>query len=72
MHSFSKPNSFIHGVYSVLSFYAAFACQNCLLWCTETKGQIAFKKIEIIHVWQFVSSVAQNRTSVDVINSSRI
>ena len=36
------------------------------------KGKLAFRKIEIIHVWQFVSSVAQKRTPVDVINLSRI
>ena len=35
------------------------------------KGKLAFRKSEIIHVWQFVSSVAQ-RNPVDVINLSRI
>ena len=38
MHSFSKPNSFIHGVCSVLPFYAAFAFQNCLLWSADTES----------------------------------
>ena len=39
IHSFSKPNSIIHGVCSDLSFYAVFAFQKCRLWCVETKGQ---------------------------------
>ena len=38
----------------------------------KVKGKHAFRKIEIIHVWQFASSVAQKRNPVNVINSSRI
>ena len=38
----------------------------------ELKGKHAFRKIEIIRVWQFVSSVAQKQNRVDVIDSSRI
>ena len=52
--------NFIHGVYSVLSLYAVFAFQNYRLWWAETKGQRCFRKIEIIHGWHSVSSVAQN------------
>ena len=72
MHSFSKPNLFIHGVRSVLSLYAAFALQNCSYGVQELKGKHAFRKNEIIHVWQFVSSVAQKRNFVDVIGWSNI
>ena len=64
------PNSFIHGVCSVLSFYAAFAFQNCSYGVQELKGKHALRKIEIIYVWQFVSSVAQKRNFVDVIDWS--
>ena len=38
----------------------------------KQQGKHAFRKIEIIYVWQFVSSVAQKRNPVDVFNSSRI
>ena len=71
-HSFSKPKSFIHWICSVLSFYAVSAFQNCLLWCAETKRAFkrVFRKIEIIHVWHIVSSVAQKQNSVDFSNSS--
>ena len=72
MHTFSKPNSFIHGVCSVVSFYAAFAFKIVSYGVQKLKGKHAFRKIEIIHVWQFVSSVAQKRNLVDAINSSRI
>ena len=47
MHSFSKPNSFIHGVCSVLSLNAVFAFQKSLLWSAETKGQICI--LEVIY-----------------------
>ena len=51
IHTFLKPNSFIHGVYSVLSLYAVFALKNYLLRCAETiKSKHVFRKIEIIHV----------------------
>ena len=63
IHSFSKPISPIHGVCSVLSLYAVFAVQNCLLGCAETKG----RKIEIIHVWHSVSSVAPKRKPVQAV-----
>ena len=38
----------------------------------KLKGKQDFRKIEIIHMWQFVSSVAQKRNPANVINSSRI
>ena len=70
IHTFSKPNASIHGVCSVLSFHAVFAFKNCLLGCAETKGQNVFRKIEIIHAWHIVSSVAQKRNLVDFSYSS--
>ena len=51
---FSKPNSFIHYEFSIISFYAVFAVQNCFLRCVETIGQTYFRKIYIIHVWHIV------------------
>ena len=44
IHTFSKANSSIHGVCSVLSFHAVFAFQNCLLGCAETKGQTCIQE----------------------------
>ena len=41
---FFKPKSFIHYICSVLSFYAVFAFQNCLLWCAETKRQTCIQE----------------------------
>ena len=34
----------------------------------KLKGKLAFRKIEISHVWQFVSSVAQKLNPVDELN----
>ena len=70
INTFSKPNTSIHGVCSVLSFHAVFAFQNCLLGCAETKGQTVFRKIKIIHVWHVESFVAQKRNLVDFNYSS--
>ena len=39
INTFLKPNASMHGVCSVLSFYAIFAFQNCRLGCAKTKGQ---------------------------------
>ena len=36
----------------------------------KLKGKHVFRKIEIIHAWHIVSSVAQKRNSVDFSNSS--
>ena len=36
----------------------------------KLKGKHVTRKIEIIHVWRIVSSVAQKRNPVDFINSS--
>ena len=60
IHSFSKPNSFIHGVYSVLSLYAVLLSKITVYGGQKLKGKHVFRKIEIIHGWQVVSSVAQN------------
>ena len=70
INTFSKPYAPIHGVCLVPSFYAVFAFQNCLLICAKTKGQTCFRKIEIIHVWQIESSIAQKRNLVDFSYSS--
>ena len=70
IHPFSNPKAFIDRVCSVLSFYARFAFQNCLVSCAETKGQTCFRKIEIFHEWHIVSFVAQKRAPVDSSNSS--
>ena len=69
---FFETKSIIHGVCSVLSLYAAFAFQNCSYGVQELKGKHALRKIEIIYVWQFVSSEAQKRNFVDVIDWSNI
>ena len=47
--------------------YAAFAFHNCSYGVQELKSKHAFRKIEIIHAWQFVSSVAQKGNFVDAI-----
>ena len=44
IHSFYKPNSFIHVVCSAVPFNAIFAFQNCLLWIAETKGQTCIQE----------------------------
>ena len=31
-------------LHSFFSFHAAFAFQNCLLWCAETKGKTNFQE----------------------------
>ena len=70
IHSFSKQNSFIHGVCSVLSYYAVFLSKLVFDSVKNLKGKHVFGKLEIIHVWHSVSSVAQKRNSVDFSNSS--
>ena len=39
-----QNQSYILGVCSVLSLYAVFAFQNCVLLCAETKGQICIQE----------------------------
>ena len=61
IYSFDMLGSFI------LCF---FAFQNCLLWCAETKRQMRIQENEIFHVRHIVSSIAQQRNSVDFIKLS--
>ena len=47
----SKPNSFIHGVCSVLSFYAVFAFQNCMIisrvtYCILRGTKTKFRRLQ--------------------------
>ena len=42
-----RHNSFLYALgmlHSFFSFHADFACQNCLLWCAETKGKANFQE----------------------------
>ena len=61
IHSFSKPNSFIHGVYSVLFYFMLFLLSKITGYGGQKlKGKHVFRKIESINGWHIVSSVAQN------------
>ena len=64
-HLFTEYAQFFHFMMLSLSKVVSYGVQ-------KLKGKLAFRKVEIIHVWQFVSSVAQKRNPVDVINASRI
>ena len=72
MHSFSKPNhlfteyaQFFHFMLISLSKIVPYGVQ-------KLKGKHAFRKIEIIHMWQILSSVAPKQNHLDLIYSSRI
>ena len=72
MHTFSKPSSFIHGVCQFFHFMLLSLSKIVSYGVQKLKRKHASRKIEIVHVCQFVSSVAQKRYPIDVINSSRI
>ena len=73
MHSFSKPSSFFFTEYAQFFHFMLFSLSKIVSHGVQTlKGKHAFRKIEIVHLWQFVYSVEQKRNPVDVINSSRI
>ena len=64
---------FIYSEYAQFFHFMLLSLSKCVSYGVQKlKGKLAFRKIEIIHVWQFVSSVAQKRNHVDVINSNRI
>ena len=62
IHLFTRYAQFFH-IMSLLSKIVFDSVQNL-------KGKHVFRKIEIIHVWHIVSSVAQKRNSADFSNSS--
>ena len=65
VHLFTEYAQFFHFMLLSLSKIVSNGVQ-------KLKGKHAFRKIEIVHVCQFVSCVAQKRNHMDVINSSRI
>ena len=60
-HSFIRYVQFFHFILFLLSEIVFYGVQ-------KLKGERVFRKIEIIHVWHIVSSVAQKQILVDFTN----
>ena len=60
-----QTNLFIHCKCSILSLNAVFASKNVFCGVLKQKGKLTFRRINIIHVWQIVSSVAQKLNLTD-------
>ena len=70
IHFFSKPKSFIIRYAQFFHFMLFVLSEIVFYGVQKLKDKRVFMKIEIIHVWHIVSSVAQKQNSVDFCNSS--
>ena len=70
-HPFFEKKSHLFIRYAQFFHFMLFLLSKIVLFCVEKlKHKGVFMKIEIIHVWHILSSLAQKRNSVDFSNPS--